>query len=156
MPCEHDPPPFTVYTIVVSCGSASVYLRPQFVLLGFVQPSCSFQPQIFRGGQVHPLCRPSQPQHPWHFSRLSLLAWSCPVLWGVLSCIPGLWSFPAGSDGKESACNAGDSGSIPESGKFPGERDWLWTLVFLPGEFHGQRSLADYSPWGCKESDVTE
>ena len=28
--------------------------------------------------------------------------------------------------------------------------------VFLPGEFHGQRSLVDYSPWGRKESDVTE
>ena len=27
---------------------------------------------------------------------------------------------------------------------------------FLPGEFHGQRSLAGYSPWGCKESDTTE
>jgi len=26
----------------------------------------------------------------------------------------------------------------------------------LPGEFHGQRSLAGYSPWGCKESDTTE
>ena len=30
------------------------------------------------------------------------------------------------------------------------------TLVFLPGESHGQRSLAGYSPWGCKESDTTE
>ena len=28
--------------------------------------------------------------------------------------------------------------------------------IFLPGKFHGQRSLADYSPWGCKESDTTE
>ena len=28
--------------------------------------------------------------------------------------------------------------------------------VFVPGEFHGQRSPAGYSPWGCKESDVTE
>ena len=28
--------------------------------------------------------------------------------------------------------------------------------VFLPGEFHGQRSLVSYSPWGHKESDVTE
>ena len=28
--------------------------------------------------------------------------------------------------------------------------------VFLPGEFHGQRSLAGYSPWGHKDSDVTE
>ena len=29
-------------------------------------------------------------------------------------------------------------------------RKWLSTPVFLPGEFHGQRSLAGYSPWGCK------
>ena len=29
------------------------------------------------------------------------------------------------------------------------------SLVFLPGEFHGQRNLPGYSPWGCKESDVT-
>ena len=28
--------------------------------------------------------------------------------------------------------------------------------VFLPGESHGQRSLAGYSPWGSKESDITE
>ena len=28
--------------------------------------------------------------------------------------------------------------------------------VFLPGEFHGQRNLAGYSPWGCKELDMTE
>ena len=30
------------------------------------------------------------------------------------------------------------------------------TSVFLPGEFHGQRHLAGYSPWGSKESDTTE
>ena len=30
------------------------------------------------------------------------------------------------------------------------------TPVFLPGEFHGQRSLVGYSPWGCRESDMTE
>ena len=33
---------------------------------------------------------------------------------------------------------------------------WLPTPVFLPGEFHGQRSLAGYSPWGGKESDIPE
>ena len=33
---------------------------------------------------------------------------------------------------------------------------WLPTAVFLRGELHGQRSLAGYSPWGCKESDTTE
>ena len=40
--------------------------------------------------------------------------------------------------------------------KMPWRREWLPTPVFLPGEFHGQRSLADYSPWGCKELDRTE
>ena len=45
------------------------------------------------------------------------------------------------SDGKESACNAGDPGSIPGSGRSPWRREWLTTPVVLPGEFHGQRSL---------------
>ena len=38
----------------------------------------------------------------------------------------------------------------------PLRREWLPTPVFLPGEFHGQRSLGGYSPWGCKELDTTE
>ena len=44
---------------------------------------------------------------------------------------------------------------IPGGG-IPWRREWTSTPVFLPGEFHGQRSLAGYSPWGCKESDRTE
>ena len=40
--------------------------------------------------------------------------------------------------------------------KIPWRREWLPTPVFLPGEFHGQRSLAGYSPWGCKELDMNE
>ena len=38
----------------------------------------------------------------------------------------------------------------------PLEREWQPTLAFLPGECHGQRSLAGYSPWACKESGMTE
>ena len=34
-------------------------------------------------------------------------------------------------------------------------RKWQPTPVFLPGKSHGWRSLAGYSPWGCKESDFT-
>ena len=64
--------------------------------------------------------------------------------------------FPGGSDGKESACKAEDSGSIPRIGKIPWRSEWLPTPVFLPGEFHGERSLGIYSPWGCKELDTTE
>ena len=41
-------------------------------------------------------------------------------------------------------------------GKIPWRREWQPTPVFLPGETRGQRSLAGYSPWGCKESDMTE
>ena len=59
-----------------------------------------------------------------------------------------------GSDGKESASNAGDLGSIPRVGRSPGEGNGNPTPVFLPGESHGQRLVA-YSPWGPKESDKT-
>ena len=38
--------------------------------------------------------------------------------------------FPGGSDGKESACKAGDPGSIPRSGRFPGESNELQTLAW--------------------------
>ena len=64
--------------------------------------------------------------------------------------------FPGGSDGKESACNAEDSGLIPRLGRSPGERDWQPTPVFLPGESHEQRSLVGCNPQGHKESDMTK
>ena len=64
--------------------------------------------------------------------------------------------FPGGSEGKESTCNPRDRGSIPGSVRFPWRREWQPTPVFLPGEFHGQRSLVGYSSWGHKESDMTE
>ena len=58
------------------------------------------------------------------------------------------WGFPGSSNGKESACNAGDLGSISGLGRFPWRRAWQPTPVFLPREFHGQRSLARSSPRG--------
>ena len=64
--------------------------------------------------------------------------------------------FPGGSDGKESAWNAGDPGLISGSLKIPWSRKWQLTPVFLPEEFHEQRSLAVCSPWGGKELDMTE
>ena len=66
---------------------------------------------------------------------------------------PGL---PGRLSGKESTCQAGDVGSIPGLERFPWRRKWQPTPVFLPGEFHGQRSRAGPSPWGHKESDMTE
>ena len=67
-----------------------------------------------------------------------------------------LMPLPCGSDGKESSNNAVDLSSILGSEGFSRRREWLPIPVFLPGESQGQRSLAGHSPWGCKESDVTE
>ena len=67
--------------------------------------------------------------------------------------------FPGGLAVKNpptSVEDARDEGSIPGSGRFPWRRKWQPTPLFLPGESHGQRSLAVYSPWGHKESDTTE
>ena len=47
-------------------------------------------------------------------------------------------------------------GFDPWAGKIPWRRKWQPTPVFLPGESHGQRTLIGYSPWGRKESDMTE
>ena len=58
-----------------------------------------------------------------------------------------LLGFPGGSDGKESACNAGDPGSIPGSGRSPREGNGN-PPVFLPRKSQGQRRLVDYNPWG--------
>ena len=57
---------------------------------------------------------------------------------------------------KEFACQCRGHRFDPWVRKIPGRRKWQPTPVFLPGKFHGQRSLAGYSPWGRKESDTTE
>ena len=69
---------------------------------------------------------------------------------------PVFLGFPGGSDGKESASNVGDLGSITGLGRSPGGGHGQPTPVFLPGESHRQRSLMGYSPWGCKEWDKAE
>ena len=64
--------------------------------------------------------------------------------------------LPGGSDSKESAYDAGDLGSIPGLGRSPGAgHDSSFQDSCLENP-HGQRSLAGYSPWGCKESDMSE
>ena len=57
---------------------------------------------------------------------------------------------------KNCSCNVGDPGLIPGLGIFSWRREWQLTPIFLPGEFHGQRSLVSYSPWFHKEADMAE
>ena len=85
----------------------------------------------------------------WEESYLVLLSMSFPVPFSLLG-------FPGGSDSKESACNAGDLASIPGSGSFRGEANGNPLQYSGLEEFHGHRSLAGYSPLGCKELDMME
>ena len=74
----------------------------------------------------------------------------------MLAYIYLLPGFPGGSVGTESHLQCRRPGFNPWVRKIPWRREWLLTSVFLPGEFHEQRSLAVYSPWGHKELDMAE
>ena len=70
-------------------------------------------------------------------------------IYGIVS-LPGslvIKNLPASSG------DTRDAGLIPGSGRFPWNRKCQPITLFLPGKFHGQRSLAGYSPWGLKESE---
>ena len=68
-----------------------------------------------------------------------------------------MYDFPGGSESKVSAYNAGDLGSIPGLGRSSEEGNGTLLQYSLPGKSHGERSMVgSYSPWGCKESDMTE
>ena len=64
--------------------------------------------------------------------------------------------FPGGSDGEETACNAGNLGSIPGSGRYPGEGHGNPLQYSCLENPHGQRSLAGCSPWDRTKSDMAE
>ena len=85
--------------------------------------------------------------------------------WPCGKSIPKTWpnsltfTFHQWRSGKESICQCRRRkrrGFDPWVWKIPWRRKWHTTPVFLPGKFHGQRSLEDYSPQGRKESDMTE
>ena len=119
-----------------------------FFFSAFLCPTLAFQDLTFLnvsklGFQVYefPLYR------KFHVNKLCWISWNnlfhshlrcVPIFteWNGLDLLPFRW-FPDGSDGKESAWNARDLGSIPGLGRFPGERNSKPTPVFLLGE----------SPW---------
>ena len=68
----------------------------------------------------------------------------------------GYLGFPGGSDGKESASNGGDLGSVPGWGRSPGGGHGNPLQDSCLENPHGQRSLAGCSPWGHKESDMID
>ena len=67
----------------------------------------------------------------------------------------GLYGVPRWPSGKESACQGEDIGSIPGSGRTPGEGNGNPLQYSCLENPHGQRSLAGYNLWGHKELDTT-
>ena len=67
-----------------------------------------------------------------------------------IACERENWGFPGGSDGKESACNVGDPGSIPGMGRSPAEGKGY------PLQYSGLENSMDCIVWGCKELDMIE
>ena len=65
--------------------------------------------------------------------------------------------FLSGSDSKESACSVGDPGSVPGLGRSPGEGNGNpLQYSCLENPMNREAWQATYSPWGLKESDMTE
>ena len=87
-----------------------------------------------------------------HNSKTSIL--QCSAFFIVQLSHP--LGFPCGSAGKESACNEGDLDSIPGSRRSPGEGMATHSSILAWRMDRGQRSLAGYSLWCPKESDMTE
>ena len=79
-------------------------------------------------------------------------SWLVPFVW----CHNCLLGFPGGSVNIESTCNAGDLDSIPGLGRSPGGRHGNSPQYSCLENPQGQRGLVGCSPWGHKESDMTE
>ena len=90
-------------------------------------------------------------RRPWFNSWVGKVPWRRDRL-----LTPVFLGFPGGSDGKESTCNGGDLGSIPGLWRSPGVGHGNPLQYSCLENSHGQRSLADYSPWSCKEFNMTE
>ena len=76
----------------------------------------------------------------------------------IINMIMYQLELPRCLSGKESTCvqETGRQGFNAWVGKIPWRKKWQPDSVFLPGKFHGQRSLVVYSPEGHRESDTTE
>ena len=79
------------------------------------------------------------------------------VLQSDLVIYTHIWGFPLDSDGRESACNAGNLSSIPRLGRSPGEGNgYPLHYSYLENSMDRGARQATYSSWGCKQTDTTE
>ena len=96
----------------------------------------------------HRVLTTGSPAKSWDGSIFSL---KC-----IITIIWRHWVFPGDANGKEFSCQCRRHGYNPWVEKIPWSRKWQPISLFLPGKSHAQRSLAGYSPWDLKESDMTQ
>ena len=109
-------------------GHSTWKLRGSMPMLS-VSPSFSLLPYVTSAGKAEVVC--AMPVAPWnHKGRFN----DSEAMAQMVRYLPAMWETWVQALNLEG----------------PLEKEWLPTPVFLPGEFHGQRSLAGYSPWGCK------
>ena len=125
-------------------------------MLGWFSPgwTITYLPRTFPGTLVDSLISPKKAfvdivPGPWQPIKAPL--WVCVMLCEILG---RLFGFLGGSPVKNPPAYAGDLGLIPGLGRSPGggHSNPQYRCLENP---HGQRSLAGYSPWGHKESDLT-
>ena len=95
----------------------------------------------------------SQVQRKWTEAIAKVFIFLLIFYWSLVAL-----GFPRSASGKQPACQCRRHETWLQSlgWEDPLEQGIEPTPVFLPGESHGQRSLAGYSPWGRKESDTTK
>ena len=106
---------------------------------------------------------PDQPGGKWNSQNINFVQRNpyChhqfPLSFLIFPVLLTDWGFPCGSSGKDPPClQCERPGFDPWVGEILWRRKGQPIPVFSPEESHGQRSLADYSPWGPKELDTTE
>ena len=116
---------------------------------GIKQPAPHLRIHHLLAGWPESACKPGDPG--------SIPGWERSLEKGIGCPLQHTWAcFPGGSDGKESACRTGDLDSTPGLRRSPGGGHDNSLQYSCPENFHGQRCLVGYSPWDCKESDMTE
>ena len=111
----------------------------------------------------HPTEDLEHPHHPRNLILSSIqfppfLLWEAAPIHSLWLCLSLELRFPLVAQWvKNLPADAGDTRDVRyEFDPWVGRRKWQPIPVFLPGKFYGQRSLEGYSPWGFKDSDMTE
>ena len=137
------------------CGHTSLFLPGRLLGMTWSYSKCMFNYKKLKCQNVGQFCIPTNTIQEFQLFHSLANTWHCLSFQIQLSQEVYL-GFPDGSDGKESACNVGDLGSAPVLGRSLGGGRGNPPQYSCLENHHGQRSPADYSPYGCKESDITE